>query len=522
MSSGTFIVKNKDHLIPKTLLEKLVALYPSAWGSAAVATDGTIQCDGLLGAPTVETLDEIQNGLKPFKVLFCLHNFNQASSIDDVQPFVMLTDDKDNPCLLFAMDGDFSGYALTDDPHDPAVYAAQNLRTLLEPIQRIAKGDMKEVGDYIDNPGFVDSLFKHNVAKEGAAFCFVLPNGDFVTKQNSEHFGQFDWGQVSNKHGYFEGEAKAADTAEAPKEERRLTMMERMTGKIKPASEPIARAEQVIDKGPVIQNKVAPAKVQELREKALATAGTPILWAKPPAHYTVKKDAGLIKSFYRNYSLDGQCPEDWAKLPPIQVHKNKIKSFSEMKERMSFQVVPAPTVTAAPTEATATKGAPGKVTAKASPVASTEPIPQHTPTEVKPGITDDKVADFKKDVLAKLKESTQIADPKKLMEEEKKIKTFQELTGQDPLDFIPRWYAVQIVDRHPDLAKQLIMDLNRSGRSWRELADAASDPAHREPPLKETVTPEEKPIEQPKTQVAAKATGGGMRKGALASLRRTG
>jgi hypothetical protein len=312
MHRGLIIRKNPGALIAKEYLEKAIAGMTCV--GAAVATVGddkkpTLLCQYLNEAPTVAGLEEAQNTFKDDGIVFFLGEFPKGTNTEEIQPFALLADDKDQNLAVLFLEGDFVGFEKGGSSHSAEYNCAE---TLLGPmIAKMFNGsgqDLVKFNAELDEP-LTETLIKQSYANRGTV-CILTQDGKLHTWGDNELRKDYPWGWTSQHLGF---EAEAPKKVEEPKPQ---ASGRKLFGSGKPV---IASTESIPQPKP--DTALPPEKsgpIKEAEKNGQAAAGTH--YGAPPTSITKNSD---IKTWYRQNSLDGNCPQNWKQRPNVKIKPPK-------------------------------------------------------------------------------------------------------------------------------------------------------------------------------------------------------
>lgn len=314
---------------PETLLAKLVAENKSGFGFAIKQGDKLEvekfprleEKDKLLTSGSL--LINIMENTKKFPVMFTFHDIQSAEyDEDEIQPYTVLKDSKNQPLLCVCVEGDFPNFANNEEGFSEA-YCLVNewLGPKIEGMYKLLGNSPQKLVEYLRTEQFA-SDFNQVIGHRGC-LAFMPVHGDQFILEKNEIGLEGSWGSVSNAYGYTES-AVAAATAEpapatapapVPAERKRSKYADAPTAPAaapKPTATP-PKADKVPAKDPV--DKVVEQIVEEVEIEE------EVEWSPPMAVHG--KD---LKALYR--ATAGFLPKDWKQRPKLKIKiKKKVKSM---------------------------------------------------------------------------------------------------------------------------------------------------------------------------------------------------
>lgn len=221
MKVQTLLTKKDGFVAPTELLQIILARKPNAFGFAVQDKTGESPELSIVrekGTPSLAQVQEFFGNAKDFPALVYFGELGDDHPTDDIQPFI-LRDGDDNPFLAIGFEGDVSKFADPASGHTEEYNFATKIiiPSLLE-ICEYADGDLEKILAKVNAPLFNDNLLAH-LGHRGS--LTIMPvDGDPVWLGKNELGEAYDWGQVSNRHGYGDAKQEPAPVAAAPKKNR--------------------------------------------------------------------------------------------------------------------------------------------------------------------------------------------------------------------------------------------------------------------------------------------------------------
>lgn len=509
MAKGNFILKHAGQVIPKPVLERIIAECPTAYGMAMVQEDKTIDVQRVDGAADVDELMQLQENevFKQKTILFAFSSFEKGHSDHDIQPIaILLGNSDDEEVLVGAFDGDFPGYRQEGVGLSDQYMVAGHVASELEDLHDAYNGDMDRMDKHLQGEKFTRLL--SNLSPDPAVFCFLSGTGMKLIKNFGAPMGEYDWGIVSNKY-----DIDGVKTVPAAEAGGRKSAFASFRNKLSQNKVPDAAKEKgttIGDKvsADPIASKVSPERLEELRAKKLATS-TPsmaikenaTLMIKPHHSWKTGNDKEIIMYLYRNFSADSKsAPGNWKQKPEVKMkagsHEALKTWLASLKTPLQLSDVvlagdakaPVTAMADALKKAEVKKAVPGVHT-----INEAGAIPDPIDMTANDSELAAEVSSFKKDMLPKLRDSNSqvILDPKKIASLEKKEKTFTDLSGIkfDHAVLFPEWAYAQLIEQYPLMARRLMAELRNNYRDMAVLAEEVTAPVE-EPTKVEEPTPE--------------------------------
>lgn len=215
----TIIRKKAGMIIPREFLEAALRKCPTASGFAVQdVTDGvkSLETDEFDKTITVDNLMALNEKTKDYEAVFWLANLTGKWDKFDVQPFsinVKPADakegDKETTVLSFFVEGDFPKFT-GDGTHTEAYnFAHEIIIPMIEEMFEAVDGDVGKFTARLHSPLFKKNLEAH-IGHRGV-FVFLPLEGNAIPFGQNELGGEYDWGEVSQNHGYGKTKALTVD-----------------------------------------------------------------------------------------------------------------------------------------------------------------------------------------------------------------------------------------------------------------------------------------------------------------------
>lgn len=341
MHTGVYLQKSAKGLIPTALWELILKHNTSGMGVVSATSDNkSVQVQSGVGKPEIAELEAFQKEYLDRAVLFYLYEATEGFKTEDIQPFTILTDDKENPLLAVLLDGAFERH-VEDNGHTPEYNAAfEYLHDRMTDLYAIAHGDLGKVMDLMRVPRFIKELTA--VIGEGNSVTMLAATGEIMSFGPVKDIRKEPWGWSTNYYGF--GEKKI----EAPpaKVEEKKTGMAALFGKDKKVNNPPAQTLQAVAVTPKVEDK-GPG-LQETNAKLSTSTATGAdelnkeIWVIPDETIQSNNKKG---NWYHN--LSPSLDRDAWKVPngaaPLAVKTTKAELIRLKISR--YKIVPAPTTT---------------------------------------------------------------------------------------------------------------------------------------------------------------------------------
>jgi hypothetical protein len=505
--SGVILSKKANKLIPDTLVNKIVAAFPSSIGAAAVE-GGEIKVLHSDEGADKETFKLVQSDYTDTEVLFFLSKDKGKRTQLDLQPYVLLKNAEGKPLLSVFLSGSFPSFEHTNATNSVEWYVVeQDLLPRIRDTFDLCGSDIAKTMERIMTSQLLQKDILNLIGDKGGVISFIASNGLVHSFERNNKTLTADWGWTSDALDYVEN---VHELETAPNKSFGLTSFRRKVAQVispdKPATTPPADA-PAAPPAETPGRKAAPTPPTTGRKAATAPAApatTPP--AEPPVEPKKETEPSVLipkeetelteEELYYQAPADivgnarlqavyrrecGFLPDDYKDRPKTKRSNTKLKRMKKEKEEAarkaaavtlkSFQdlgKLPAPaTSTAIPASSTGRKAAaaaPSSPTGKETeyPDTTTHHIPNE---EIDVGILSAAqkkgLGDFLSDakVIKQIdKHSKLVVDPTKLQEFEAKRPSFTDLSGLEMDDMInwPPQTILWLITDHPEAAERLI------------------------------------------------------------------
>lgn len=213
MNEATIIWKKAGHTIDDRYLLRVLKDRPSAIGTVVRMNDDLVVSHDR-GVPDLETMKKAIEAARDFETMLWLAKIVDQDPLkqEDIQPFVFEQDGKN--LLAIMVEGDFPKFAkpqsgTTDEGH----FASDVIIPTLNDIAELANGDWDKFMEKLHGGLFEKQIMAH-VGHRG--LLTVMPCiGETMSLAQNELGAEYEWGAVSNHHGF----DPKAEEEQAPKEE---------------------------------------------------------------------------------------------------------------------------------------------------------------------------------------------------------------------------------------------------------------------------------------------------------------
>jgi len=447
---------------PQEAVEKLLDEHKSMIGFASALTvenpgeEDQQVLEIIIESEEMPPIAEVMKQLESYKGDLCLLTFGDFPKEWDgesEQPFVILradpTDEDSDPVLIACIDGSFPAHST--DGADGAAVIADILRGTLGRFLTTAE-NMTELVESIQTDPAIPRLIK-GLYKDRASITLLAENGAIWTWGENPQRAEFDWGWMSQSHGYGQKSVvqKATDAVRTFGSGRRgkgSTKTETSAGSLQPATQEQTAVH------------ASSGKTGDAGDAAYIMVAAPKDWTKDEK-----------RTFYKQLN-NGLVPQGYKDSPQIKILRtvwDKYSKANAAKLKVIADVEPVEPVTS------------GKV----------EVIPKASPAELKLH----KDVFMKRPTLVKItNEGRGIIDPKRSQEMEKEYATYPELAGLKSLLDVFAYSNEDILDliqKTPTIAMILMGNLisySIEHTPEEELNPPAEEPEVIPEPLKKTGT----------------------------------
>lgn len=411
---GTIIYRIKNKLVPKALVDLILAKHPHSIVGYALRQGESVNLVTETGGNINQwdSINALQEAAPDCNILFMLMHYPAKYHEEDEQPFTMLWDKDNNPLLVGCATGKFDNFIPAASDHSNEYFMFNKwLIPKIKKLYEYADKDLSKLFNELNDPLTKQDF--DNACRNGSTIALLSATGRemmFYDHQDHAKHTNFDWGYATDSFGYKEAEAVVAQP---------ITKAVGSMFKKKIIGE---AAQKVPDSRPIIA-AVEPVKTETRIPDNVA--GTE--YCKPPP-----KDMSRNKQKSYWHNRLGFLPKDWEDFPTH--YKMPIKDFKDL---------PAANVNTART-------AEDKVDTSGTGV-TTETLPIMSPKIIE-SINHDfnKVLDKNSGVVP--------LDPEKIQEEEDKHPTFGEATGLgfDSTDKWPFATILSLCEKYPKGAAILL------------------------------------------------------------------
>jgi hypothetical protein len=459
MKIQTHLTKKAGHDVPVELLAVILNRPVTAYGFAvqdATGDKAELAVKRESGKPTMSALNEFQRLAHDFSAMLWFGELGSKFNKEDCGPLT-IEDGDGKPFLALGIEGDFAKYA---DPAsgrtDEYNYAQKILIPSLIDILNVTGGDWDQIVERINSDRFNNSDILPHISHRGVVTLFPL-TGDPVWLGKNELGEAYEWGQISNRHGFGDVKQEPTPKVEAKKGFSFGGLMGKKEATASPSPSP-SPAEPVESK----------TSVPEVRSDG---KDLPVPIKLPD--WVHKNDDK--KTWY--LMVAGQVPDNWKRgvpviptLPLDELPKDlgdlkifEARRFKEQKAHAQASPVVANKEAIGPAKTETSAGAPktgGEIAAQRA----EENRPIIAPAEM------EKILDFAAKV--EVKDTMSVAEMQAL---EKKIGFFSSNIGMKPVELI-NWPASAwffLAEKHPKAIVQALLEFRGLYRDTLKLEDLA-------------------------------------------------
>lgn len=167
MQNGTIVWKLKGHELPSDFVEK--ALKNQTSFGVAQQDGGIIQMSRVKITYTPEMFKTINTGLKDRECVLYFQHGPNPTHIDDVNPFIILENERKEPILVAFLDGDFSSHEKADSSHSSQFFVATELQERIKTIHNRLGSKISETMKTIEGDGELSQeLFNTMIGNRGS------------------------------------------------------------------------------------------------------------------------------------------------------------------------------------------------------------------------------------------------------------------------------------------------------------------------------------------------------------------
>ena len=200
MRTVAIVLETADQAVPAGLLEKVLEQSPNAFSFSVTEADKKqVKFHGSTEEiPTAEQWANIRSGqlFKPIKIVTWWGNDKNIME-DDIQPFVLRTDEKDRPLIVAYVDAQLGSKQTAKG------FVTQVLSDLVEPYVMMAEGDIPKLMKALCSDAFRRQVLQK--LPEGAAGTIILHSTEgivCITNDHNDADADGDWGYCSQAYGW--------------------------------------------------------------------------------------------------------------------------------------------------------------------------------------------------------------------------------------------------------------------------------------------------------------------------------
>lgn len=306
--SAVVVFKEKGKVLPDAFLEKVLKENPSGFGYAFCADD---QPGEVLVSPgasaTLEEVKEVQNTFDSSAILFCFCKTDNTDTTD-VQPFKIITDDKEKVLLAGVLEGEYTIYGEPKSPKPASHFALfKHVGPRLNQLHRLVKGDVNGFIEELSSQVQQDEFTSMSLKGEHSVIALMFPNGKVLTFTGNCELSEFPWGWTSNTYGYTE-------TAELSAKDRMKAILAKKKAEKAATSD---TKEAVVEKE--VDLPITATKTD--------TAVPDNVYVQCPKEINGNKN---IRNFYIKHA--GFQPSGYKKKPKVLVQKKTNETIKDLKD----------------------------------------------------------------------------------------------------------------------------------------------------------------------------------------------
>jgi hypothetical protein len=365
MSSGTIVVVKPGHKMDPEYRVKLLEENP-IHVNVAVTDKKTVEVQSI-NSNELDLLTSLSAVEEAFKDhLLIVRASNEEVVSGEEQPFELIIDKEGKPLLVAFVEGEFTKYASPEATLSPEATFVENwLADKVNTMYASCGRDIHKLMNLLDVASFQEEARKH-MEPRGVVVFFSTDNSVVYLAKSNGNFGKFDWGEVSNTHGYTE--AKKVPDNPAGTDLSQLTYAQRKALKLKGKTsvpvindgqkEPPTNLPEVPDKP--AEPVTAPAK--EIETKVFENGAIKTVRGQSPLLFPPSTLSGRdLRKWYGRHRKNGTQSIDANQRPGIpasEVHKNShfylllnpVSKETEVKPKdTTVHIQPDPQVVAKPT-----------------------------------------------------------------------------------------------------------------------------------------------------------------------------
>lgn len=322
---GLIMVRHPKKDPPKDLLDHLLKEYPSCTGMAT-ASNGVLQAEGYTDAATTEAVQSVIKRFADQPLAMFFGNFPKGYKEDDIPPHIILGDDA-NPQLVAFAEGDFPNYHKKESGHADSFFACINfLRPKMRKLSMSLGDDIKKVLAEMKDPLFKQEM--ENIISGTGTITFMASTGEICTFAKQPLQTGFDWGWVSNPHGFRVATTTASGLGAFGNKVKRAFGAPQAEGTVAPITAPVGPqnepAETPSETKPV---QVPDSRPDENDPRTLVVGETnnPVMLIKAPASLDSKNKK---RDFYKAWiPFEVQGYKDG---PSVQINLKNLKQTVDL------------------------------------------------------------------------------------------------------------------------------------------------------------------------------------------------
>lgn len=335
---GILVFKHKGKAIPEAYIKAILDTEPSCSGSLlSVSIQGQpdLWRTAVTGTPTMEEMQEFNKELGEYPGFMWFGDYQEGFNEEDLQPFVLLDDGKDNPLLGAFLVGDYPGHVRTGSSHPAEFHAAlEVIRPKVLKIYNLVGQDFKKLTDELSDPVFARDMTLYNTGKGG--IVLMASSGQIFSYLTGAK-DSFDWGWTTNNLGYVEGmrvEGGTDTVKEVLQDKKSRFSLPAAMKKIIGPVEPIRQPDKVIEGKKVEAPPTEGAKTVIVQQSFSAKD----LWVKAPDSCNSNNKR---RDFYGKQA--GYMPKDLADNPWAQITETvAVRKGIDKQTYAKLRILPNP------------------------------------------------------------------------------------------------------------------------------------------------------------------------------------
>lgn len=212
----TVITKNQNFIIPMAVFELILAKKPNVFGYAVQDGEG-LSIGREEGTPELGDLETMNTETQGLRSLITFGWLDKGFNTEDVLPLV-LNDGHEKPFMAIGLEGDFPKYDTNNGRTQEFNLANEIIIPTLLDICELTDGDIAKIMAALGKPSF-NNNFLGAVGHRGV--LSILPHeGDFVHLSKNELGEVYDWGTISQRHGFGDAVQEIVEKADEVKKPR--------------------------------------------------------------------------------------------------------------------------------------------------------------------------------------------------------------------------------------------------------------------------------------------------------------